>query len=274
MTTPAGMRRAALGAVFCAGLAAFGCGEKREEKPRVSAGTEDAEARQRARMVETQIAARGVRDPRVLAAMRKVPRHLFVETSARGHAYDDNPLPIGNNQTISQPYIVAMMTAAAGVAPGARVLEVGTGSGYGAAVLARIAAHVYSVERIGALAGAARARLAALGIDNVHVREGDGSLGWPEHAPYDAIVVTAGGPRVPEALLRQLAPGGRLVMPVGSAGSQRMVRITRSAAGDCEREDLELVAFVPLIGAEGWPDDGPAGSVDADPAATVTEDGR
>ena len=139
--------------------------------------------------------------------------------------------------------------------PGARALEIGTGSGYGAAVLSRIAAEVYTVERIGALAAAARDRLARLGYANVQVREGDGSLGSPEHAPYDAILVTASGPRAPRALLRQLAVGGRLVMPVGGAISQRLVRVTRTEADEYEHEDLEGVAFVPLIGAEGWPDE-------------------
>jgi protein-L-isoaspartate(D-aspartate) O-methyltransferase len=208
---------------------------------------------ERDRMVSTQIEARGITDPLVLQAMRDVPRDRFVPASMVDLAYVDDPLPIGQGQTISQPYIVAAMTAAAGLKPGARALEIGTGSGYGAAVLSRIAAEVYTVERIGALATAARDRLAQLGYTNVHVREGDGSLGWPEHAPYDAILVTASGPRAPRALLRQLAVGGRLVMPVGGAISQRLVRVTRTEADEYEQEDLEGVAFVPLIGAEGWP---------------------
>jgi protein-L-isoaspartate(D-aspartate) O-methyltransferase len=210
---------------------------------------------ERDRMVSTQIEARGITDPLVLQAMRDVPRDRFVPASMVDRAYVDDPLPIGQGQTISQPYIVAAMTAAAGLKPGARALEIGTGSGYGAAVLSRIAAEVYTVERIGALATAARDRLAQLGYTNVHVREGDGSLGWPEHAPYDAILVTASGPRAPRALLRQLAVGGRLVMPVGGAISQRLVRVTRTEADEYEHEDLEGVAFVPLIGAEGWPDE-------------------
>jgi protein-L-isoaspartate(D-aspartate) O-methyltransferase len=210
---------------------------------------------ERDRMVSTQIEARGITDPLVLQAMRDVPRERFVPASIVDLAYDDCPLTIGQGQTISQPYIVAAMTAAAGLKPGARALEIGTGSGYGAAVLSRIAAEVYTVERIGALATAARDRLARLGYANVHVREGDGSLGWPEHAPYDAILVTASGPRAPRALLRQLAVGGRLVMPVGGAISQRLVRVTRTEADEYEHEDLEGVAFVPLIGAEGWPDE-------------------
>lgn len=208
---------------------------------------------ERDRMVSTQIQARGITDPLVLQAMRDVPRDRFVPASMVDFAYEDEPLAIGQGQTISQPYIVAAMTAAARLKPGARALEIGTGSGYGAAVLSRIAAEVYTVERIGALAAAARDRLARLGYANVHVREGDGSLGWPEHAPYDAILVTASGPRAPRALLRQLAVGGRLVMPVGGAISQRLVRVTRTEADEYEHEDLEGVAFVPLIGAEGWP---------------------
>jgi protein-L-isoaspartate(D-aspartate) O-methyltransferase len=213
----------------------------------------DPDVERRARMVETQIVARGVRDPRVLDAMRKVPRHRFVDPSQRSQAYEDHPLPIPGNQTISQPYIVAAMTAAARLKPGVRVLEIGTGSGYGAAVMSRIAAEVYTVERVSALAAAAAARLARLGYANVHVREGDGSRGWPEHAPYDAILVTASGPRVPEALLEQLAVGGRLVMPVGVSLAQRLVRVTRTEADEYQYDDLEGVTFVPLIGVEGWP---------------------
>ena len=210
---------------------------------------------QRDRMVSTQIEARGITDPLVLQAMRDVPRERFVPASLVRMAYDDCPLVIGQGQTISQPYIVAAMTAAAGLKPGARVLEIGTGSGYGAAVLSRIAAEVYTVERIGRLATTARARLAQLGYANVYVREGDGSLGWPEHAPYDAILVTAAAPRTPRALQQQLTVGGRLVMPVGTARAQRLIRVIRTEAHEYEYEDLENVAFVPLIGAEGWPDE-------------------
>jgi protein-L-isoaspartate(D-aspartate) O-methyltransferase len=211
---------------------------------------------ERERMVSSQIEARGITDPLVLEAMREVPREAFVPRFLASRAYEDGALAIGHGQTISQPYIVAVMTAAVCVKPGMRVLEIGTGSGYGAAVLSRIAALVYTVERVGALAEEARARLAALGYANVHVQEGDGSLGWAEHAPYDAMVVTAGGPRVPKALLHQMTVGGRLVMPVGSAGSQRLVRVVRAEAHEYEYEDLEPVAFVPLIGAEGWPEGG------------------
>lgn len=209
----------------------------------------------RRRMVDDQIAARGVRDPRVLAAMRAVPREAFVPGDQAAFAYEDEPLPIGDGQTISQPYVVAAMTAALALSPGDRVLEIGTGSGYAAAVLAHLAAEVYTIERIPALAEAAARRLADLGYTNVHVRQGDGTRGWPEQAPFDAIVATAGGPRVPPSLLAQLAVGGRLVMPVGPAPRmQRLVRVVKGEGGDIVEEVLEEVAFVPLIGAEGWPE--------------------
>jgi len=208
---------------------------------------------ERERMISTQLVARGITDPLVLQAMREVPRERFVPASMVDRAYHDGPLPIGHGQTISQPYIVAAMTVAARLKPGVRVLEIGTGSGYGAAVLSRIAAEVYTVERVAALAADATARLARMGYANVHVREGDGTLGWPEHAPYDAILVTASGPRAPEALLEQLAVGGRLVMPVGVSLAQRLVRVTRTEAEQYQYDDLEGVVFVPLIGAGGWP---------------------
>lgn len=208
---------------------------------------------ERGRMISTQLVARGITDPLVLQAMREVPRERFVPASMVDRAYHDGPLPIGHGQTISQPYIVAAMTAAARLKPGVRVLEIGTGSGYAAAVLSRIAAEVYTVERVGALAADASARLSRMGYANVHVREGDGTLGWPEHAPYDAILVTASGPQAPEALLEQLAVGGRLVMPVGVSLAQRLVRVTRTEADEYQYDDLEGVTFVPLIGAEGWP---------------------
>jgi protein-L-isoaspartate(D-aspartate) O-methyltransferase len=205
-------------------------------------------------MVERQLVARGIRDPRVLEAMRAVPREAFLAARQAAHAYDDGPLPIGEGQTISQPYVVAFMIEAVAPAAGDRALEIGTGSGYSAAVLASIVAEVYTVERIPALADAAAARLAELGYRTVHVRCGDGTLGWPEHAPYDVIIVTAGGPRVPPALLEQLAPGGRLVMPVGDQPrAQWLVRARRRADGTVSEEALEAVAFVPLIGAQGWP---------------------
>lgn len=211
-------------------------------------------APERDRMVAGQIATRGVEDPLVLDAMRAVPREDFVPADLAEYAYEDGPLPIGHGQTISQPYIVAVMTAAARVRPGDRVLEIGTGSGYGAAVLSKIAGEVYTVERIEGLADSARDRLAALGYGNVHVRCGDGTLGWAEHAPYDAIIVTAGGPTVPRALLDQLKPGGRFVMPVGSEPrAQRLIRRTRTGPETYTQDDLEWVAFVPLIGEQGWP---------------------
>jgi protein-L-isoaspartate(D-aspartate) O-methyltransferase len=208
---------------------------------------------QRKRMVRTQIAARGVRDPAVLAAMESVPREAFLPPELAEFAYADAPLPIERGQTISQPFVVALMVAAARLGPGDRVLEIGTGSGYAAAVLGRIAGHVYTVERHEELASLATDRLAQLGFTNVSVRHGDGTLGWAEHAPFDAIVVAAGGPKAPEALLDQLASGGRLVIPVGEGrGVQQLLRITRAADGSLRREDLGDVRFVPLIGAQGW----------------------
>jgi protein-L-isoaspartate(D-aspartate) O-methyltransferase len=214
---------------------------------------------ERERMVETQMVARGIRDPWVLHAMRTVPREEFVPSTMRDWAYADEPLPIGEGQTISQPYVVALMAEAVQPTPGDHVLEIGTGSGYGAAVLASIAAEVYTVERLLHLADTARRRLETLGYRNVHVLHGDGSLGWLEHAPYDGIVVTAGGPRVPDALLAQLAIGGRLIMPVGSAQRyQRLVRVVRAGLDDYDYRDMEEVAFVPLIGEEGWSGTEPA----------------
>lgn len=194
------------------------------------------------------IAGRGLRDERVLDAMRSVPRHRFVEDYSDRTAYEDHPLPIGEGQTISQPYMVALMAEAATLQPEDRVLEIGTGSGYGAAVLARLAREVWSIERIDTLAADAARRLAELGVTNVHVVHGDGTLGWPKAAPYDAIVVTAAsGEDVPPALLEQLAEGGRLVIPVGSTGRQSLLRIVRH--GDRYNEqDLGGVAFVPLLG--------------------------
>ena len=208
-------------------------------------------------MVDVQLARRGIRDAAVLDAMRTVPREAFVPSHLVPCAYDDDPLPIGEGQTISQPYVVAFMIAAVAPTMGDRALEIGTGSGYSAAVLASIVKEVYTVERIAELSDTAAGRLTDLGYRNVHVRCGDGTLGWPEHAPYDIIIVTAGGPRVPPALLAQLAVGGRLVMPVGSDQfSQRLMRLSRALDGNLLEQQLEAVAFVPLIGAAGWPDRG------------------
>ena len=206
---------------------------------------------QRDRMVERQIVSRGVRDPAVLAAMRSVPRERFLPPDLAEFAYQDSPLPIAQGQTISQPFIVALMTEALGLGPDDRVLEIGTGSGYQAAVLSRLVAQVYSVELIPELARRARETLAELGYANVAIRIGDGADGWLEHAPYDAIVVAAGGPRIPEPLLAQLAPGGRLVIPVGEDKAQELVRVTRRRDGSFEREELGGVRFVPLVGARG-----------------------
>lgn len=213
-----------------------------------------AEDRRRERMVGAEHRSGEVSDPRVLAAMRAVRREAFVPEDLRRQAYDERALPIGDGQTISQPLIVAVMTQALELSPGDRVLEVGTGSGYQAAVLRQIVDHVVSVERIAHLVETARRHLAEEGVDGVDVHCADGTLGWAEGAPYDAIVVTAGGPDVPEALVEQLAPGGRLVMPVGPRGSERLVRV-RLVDGEQRYEDLGPVAFVPLLGAQGWAED-------------------
>jgi protein-L-isoaspartate(D-aspartate) O-methyltransferase len=213
-------------------------------------GIRSAEAAREA-MVERQLAGRGIRDGRILAAFRDVPREAFVPDERAEDALGDHPLPIGCGQTISQPYIVALMLEAAELRPADRALEVGAGSGYAAALLGRLAREVVAVERHAELARAAAERLARLGIGNVAVHAGDGSLGWPAAAPFDAILVSAGGPRVPEPLKAQLAPGGRLVMPVGPLGAQRLVRLVRKHGGFAE-EDLGGVSFVPLVGAEAW----------------------
>jgi protein-L-isoaspartate(D-aspartate) O-methyltransferase len=208
---------------------------------------------ERRRMVEKQIAARGVVDRRVLDAMRAVPREVFVPAPAAEFAYEDRPLAIEEGQTISQPYVVALMAAALQLTPRDRVLEIGAGSGYAAAVLSRVAAEVYAVERHTALAELARRRMRELGYDNVHILHGDGTLGCVAHAPYDAIVVAAGGPSIPEALRVQLVIGGRLVIPVGlTPHEQELVRVTRTGEKDYEQEGLGDVRFVPLIGAQGW----------------------
>lgn len=209
--------------------------------------------RQREALVERELRMLGIRDEAVLQAMRIVPREEFVAPELREFAYRNAPLPIASGQTISQPLIVAVMTEALELAPDERVLEIGTGSGYAAAVLSRIAREVFTVERHQELADTARQRLQRLGYDNVHVLHADGTRGWPAHAPYDAIVVAAGGPGVPSALLQQLGVGGRLVMPVGDEKeSQRLIRVIRRGENDLEYEELGAVRFVPLIGEGGW----------------------
>jgi protein-L-isoaspartate(D-aspartate) O-methyltransferase len=210
--------------------------------------------RLRGEMVERAIFARGVRSKLVLDAMRKVPRESFLPQELREFAYEDTPLPIEADQTISQPYIVAFMTEALALQGGERVLEIGAGSGYAAAVLAEIAGEVYTVERIGQLAEKAATTLADLGYQNVHVLHGDGTKGWPDHAPYDGIIVAAGGPKIPESLKDQLKIGGRLIIPVGrNPKLQELVRVTRISENEYHREDLADVRFVPLVGQEGWP---------------------
>ena len=210
-------------------------------------------ARARAEMVEYQIARRGVSDPLVLQAMARIPREAFVLPGWEAEAYEDQPLPIDDRQTISQPFIVAYMIEAAGLKPGDCALEIGTGSGYAAAVMAAIAARVYTIERHPGLAEAARRRLHDLGFGNIEVRVGDGTRGWPEAQPFDAIIVTAGGPKVPTDLREQLAIGGRLVIPVGDTlHRQSLIRVVREGPGDFREEALADVAFVPLIGDGGW----------------------
>ncbi len=193
----------------------------------------------------------GIRDRRVLEAMRRVPREHFVPPTVRHAAYEDHPLPIGEGQTISQPYIVALMTQALALQPGEKVLEIGTGSGYQAAILAELGADLYTVEVRPLLLEAARRRLEALGYEGIHYRLGDGHLGWPEFAPYDAIIVTAAPREIPPALVAQLAEGGRMVIPVGpTAGLQTLWLLLKDEEGNIERVDLGGVAFVPLIGGE------------------------
>ncbi|HOT93855.1 MAG TPA: protein-L-isoaspartate(D-aspartate) O-methyltransferase [Methanoregulaceae archaeon] len=202
-------------------------------------------------MVEYQIARRGIHDPRVLDALRQVPRHLFVPPGFEREAYEDSPLPIGQGQTISQPYIVALMTALLDVGPDDRVLEIGAGSGYQAAVLARLAGGVITVERLPEVAAQARRNLERVGVKNVEVVVGDGTRGRPESAPYQGIIVTAAAPRVPPPLLEQLADGGRLVAPVGGRDLQELVRVVRRG-GRYEYEHAGPVRFVPLVGEHGW----------------------
>ncbi|HEX6105929.1 MAG TPA: protein-L-isoaspartate(D-aspartate) O-methyltransferase [Gemmatimonadales bacterium] len=230
-----------LGALLALAPAGIACQQEGAERWR----------NERERMVAEQIAARGIRDSATLAAMRRVPRHEFVPEDVRAHAYADTPLPIGRDQTISQPYVVALMTELIRPRPGGRVLEVGTGSGYQAAVLAAAGCRVWTIEIFAALAREAGARLRRLGYDAIEVRHGDGYAGWPEEAPFDAIVVTAGADSVPPALIRQLGPGGRLVMPVGDPfGDQRLVLLEKDREGRIRRRELDPVRFVPLLRGE------------------------
>jgi len=206
----------------------------------------------RKRMVENQVIGRGIRDRRVIDAMLKIPRHLFVEEAMAAQAYNDNPLPIGERQTISQPYMVALMTELLELNGKERVLEIGTGSGYQAAVLAVLADRVYTMERIRPLAMRARKVLDSLGLLNVNIKIDDGTCGWEEEAPFDAIIVTAGAPEIPEDLVTQLAPGGCLVLPVGNQISQTLVRVRKGKDGAISVEQSIGCRFVKLIGKHGW----------------------
>jgi len=210
--------------------------------------------KQRLRMVETQIRARGITKPRLLEAMSKIPRHLFVDEGLADQAYSDNPLPIGELQTISQPYMVALMTDTLELKGREKVLEIGTGSGYQTALLAELADQVFSIERIASLANNARLVLDHLGYYNVAIRVGDGTYGWKEEAPFDAILVTAGAPEVPQPLIEQLAIGGRLVLPVGGKYIQDLIKVTRQSEdlNDLKKENLGGCRFVDLIGEYGW----------------------
>lgn len=212
----------------------------------------DRQAWARERMVDKDIVPRGVKDHRVLEVMRKVPRHLFVGATQRMSAYEDHPLPIGEGQTISQPFMVAMMTEALLLEGKESVLEIGTGSGYQTAILAELAARVYSIERIPSLTGKARTVLDSLGYKNILVKLSDGTVGWQEYAPYDRILVTAGAPQVPEPLLEQLAPGGILVIPVGPNSIQELVRIRKKENGSTVEEKMGGCVFVRLVGKHGW----------------------
>lgn len=210
---------------------------------------------ERQEMVDRQLRSRGISDPAILDAFANIPRERFVGADVAHLAYEDRPLPIEGFQTISQPYIVALMIEAAEIKRGDRILEVGSGSGYTAAVMSRIAARIIGIERKHELVEIARQRLASLGADNVEIVEGDGTKGWPAAAPYDAILCSASGPHVPSSLIGQLVPNGRLVMPLGQTGhSQKLVKLTKCEDGSIQQSDLGAVVFVPLIGAEGWKD--------------------
>ena len=237
-----------LAATLAAGCSAGGDAPKeaRMNGSRTEAKDDAVFSEERRRMVETQLQARDIHDPKVLAAMKRVPRHVFVPENERRYAYGDSPLPIGSGQTISQPYIVAYMTQALDLQPSDRVLEVGTGSGYQAAVLAELVNEVYTIEILPELARRAELTLMELGYTNVHVRAGDGYRGWPEHAPFDAIIVTAAPDHIPQPLIDQLEVGGKLVIPVGS-WDQEMVIITRTEKGVLERHTIG-VRFVPMTG--------------------------
>ncbi|BCM17933.1 protein-L-isoaspartate(D-aspartate) O-methyltransferase [Mesorhizobium sp. J8] len=225
-------------------------------------------SRERRRMVDVHLGRRGIRDREILAAMREVPREAFVDPGYEEFAYEDGPLPIAEGQTISQPYIVAFMLEMAQIRPGDQVLEVGTGSGYAAAVMSRIVDHVYTIERHAALAETARRRFQKLGYGNIDVRTGDGTKGWPEAAPFDAIVVAASGPGAPLALQQQLDVGGRLVIPVGDdPDEQRLLKVTRTGASTYSEEDFGGVRFVPLIGEQGWREESRPGIARAIPLA-------
>jgi protein-L-isoaspartate(D-aspartate) O-methyltransferase len=207
--------------------------------------------RERERMVEEHLVARGVTDPGVLAAMRRVPRHRFVQEALRDRAYGDHPLPIGEEQTISQPFIVGLMTSLLELTGREKVLEVGTGSGYQTAVLAQLARRVCSIERLPRLAERARAVLESLGYDNVWVRVGNGALGWPDEAPFDRIIVTAGGPSVPPPLVQQLAEGGRMVLPVGRSDNQ-VLTVVENVGGEIRQREHGECKFVRLVGKYAW----------------------
>jgi protein-L-isoaspartate(D-aspartate) O-methyltransferase len=246
------MRFSSLAVLTClSSLTAFGCASEPRSQSSAAAAqnsttVRDTFAVQRDAMVDEQIRARGIEAPAVLNAMRKVPRHQFVPPAVRHMAYNDHPLPIGSGQTISQPYIVAYMTEAAEISPREKVLEIGTGSGYQAAILGEVAREVYTIEIIPELAERARNTLAELGYANVHAKAGNGYLGWPEHAPFDAILVTAAPDQVPQALVDQLALGGRMVVPVGDIVQDMMI-IERTRNGVIERRTIP-VRFVPMTG--------------------------
>src|SRR5688572_31078919 len=209
----------------------------------------------RERMIDRQIAARGLHEPRLLDAFRAVPREEFISGNYADHAYADSPLPIESGQTISQPYIVALTIDAAGIRSGDKVLEIGAGSGYAAAVIGQIAKEVIAIERHHELVELAQQRMRRLGYDNIRIVEGDGTLGWPEEAPFDAIVAAASGSHVPQSWIAQLKPGGRIVIPIGGpASAQSLVKVTKQEDGKLHREDLGGVRFVPLIGQEGFQD--------------------